>query len=97
MGGFMNFVERVRRDNSMLGSFLPEARGFVDGEGRVILQFENEFAISMLKNDTAVLAAALCAELKRPITPNDIIFEVPDSKSAATDTVLDELLGTVEP
>ncbi len=97
MRGYMNFVERVRRENSMLGSFLPEARGFVDSEGHVILQFENDFAISMLKSDTAVLAAALSAELKRPVSSNDILFEVPDSKAVAGDTVLDELLGTVEP
>ena len=97
MRGYMNFVERVRRDNSMLGSFLPDGRGFIDGEGHIILQFENEFAISMLKNDTAVLAAALCAELKRPVTPNDILFEVPDRSSAAADTVLDELMQSVEP
>ncbi len=92
MRGYMNFVERVRRENGMLGSFLPEAKGFTDEQGRVILQFQNDFAISMLKSDTATLAAALTAELKRPVSPADIVFEVPSKESAVKDTVLDDLL-----
>ncbi len=96
MRGYMNFVERVRRDNTMLASFLIDGRGFIDEAGHVVLQFQKEFAITMLKGDLSRLASALSAELKRPISENEIILEAQSAASHTTDTVLDDLLNAAE-
>ena len=96
--GFMNCVERVRRENSMLASFLQDARMFTDEAGRVLCRLQNDFALMMLQEPAArdILARALTAELKRPIDPASLAFEIPDAASEAADTVLDDLLGAAE-
>ncbi len=96
--GFMNCVERVRRENSMLASFLTDARVFTDEAGGVVIKLENDFARMMLEEPSAreLLSRALGAELKRSVSPDALVFEIPDPAKDAADTVLDELLGSAE-
>ena len=92
--GFMNCVERVRRENSMLASFLPDARACLDDSGRVIIQLANSFAQMMLDEASArdLLCRALAPELKKAPNPSQLLFEVPDGEGQTKDTVLDDLL-----
>ncbi len=98
MRGYMNLVERMRRENPMYASFLPDARGYTDAEGHVILQFKNDFALMMLGEEgKAALARSLCAELKRPVTPSDILLQVCDTDAPDDESGdLDELLNAAE-
>ena len=91
--GFMNCIERIRRENTMLASFL-DGRAFLDDDGHVILQLTNSFAPVMIDNqkDREAICRAIAPEIKKSITPSDILFEIPSEKATATDTVLDDLL-----
>ena len=91
--GYMNCIERVRRENTMLASFL-DGRAFLDESGRVILQLNNSFAptICDTPQDKETICRALAPEIKRTLTPSDIIFEIPNESVTVTDTVLDDLL-----
>lgn len=95
--GFVNCVERIRRSNSMLASFLESAKAFFDEQGRVVVQLPNAFTKSLLENDrdSKLLADALSAELQKELTARDIILEVPDPGRSAADTVIDDLLSAV--
>ena len=44
----------------------------------------------------ALLARALSAEMKRPLDPQSLIFEVPDASNTVKDTILDDLLEAAE-
>jgi len=92
--GYMNCIERIRRENSMLASFISDARAFLDDGGRVVLQLPNPFAQMMLEqgDGLSVLCRALSAELQREVTPDAVLVEVPDANTQKTDTVLDDLL-----
>ena len=96
--GFMNCVERVRRENPLLGSFLSETRVFTDEQGRIVLQLPSEFAHNMLSTDSAkaTLARALSAELKHPVDVRTMIFELTSATAAQQDTILDDLLEAAE-
>ena len=92
--GYMNCVERVRRENSMLASFLEDGKVFLDDNGKVILQLSNPMALFLLEKpeDKALLCRALAPELKKAPAPNDLILETPDQRPDVRDTVLDDLL-----
>ena len=96
--GFMNCVERVRRENAMLAPFLDGVKAYTDGENRVIFQFSNEWARDMFSSaeKRTLLARALSAEMKRPLDPQSLIFEVPDASNTVKDTILDDLLEAAE-
>ena len=96
--GFVNCVERVRRENSMLASFLDSARAFLDDEGRMLIHAESVFAQMMLEPRDAreLIARAASLELGRPIAPEAIAIEVPEKAAEETDTVLDDLLSAAE-
>lgn len=96
--GFMNCVERVRRENAMIASFLPDVKAYTDEAGRVICKIQNDFALGMLEtaDARASLARAIGAELKRPVDPTAIVFELPDPKTENNDTFLDDLLEAAE-
>ena len=96
--GFMSAVERVERENTMIASFLQNARALTDGEGRVVLQVENAFAEMMLDpaDSRALIARALSAELGKQIAPAALLFEVQDADNDKKDTVLDEILSAAE-
>ena len=91
--GYINCIERIRRENAAIASFL-EGKAFLDDSGRVILQLANSFAPTMIGNpkDKDMLCRALSVELKRSISESDLIIEVPEESAAKTDTVLDDLL-----
>ncbi len=92
--GFMNCVERVRRENSMLASFLTDAKAFLDASDRVVVRLRDAFSLMMLDNPAGkdALCRAIAPEVKKMPTPGDILLEIPDPKENATDTVLDDLL-----
>ena len=96
--GFINCVERVRRENSMLASFLADGKAFLDEGENVVLQLVDPFAITMI--DTADGRAAICRaiapELKKMPTPAQLIFETRGGGEKATDTVLDDLLEAAD-
>ena len=96
--GFIGAVERVERENTMLGSFLQSARAFTDSEGHTLIQLESAFAEMMLTpaDSRALIARALTAELGKQIAPASIIFEVQDTENNQKDTVLDEILSAAE-
>ena len=95
--GFANCVERVRRENSMLASFLTEAKAFLNEAGKPVIQLQNDFALSLLDpaKERALLAGALSAELKQSFAPGDLILEAPDGQETG-DTVIDDLLSAAE-
>ena len=91
--GYMNCIERIRRENTMLASFI-DGKAFLDESGRVILQLPNSFALTMIDNpkNKETICRAIAPEIKKSISPNDVIFETPEETAAVTDTVLDDLL-----
>ena len=95
--GFADCVERVRRENSMLASFLEEAKAFLDETGKPVIQLQNEFALSLTDTarERALLAGALSAELQKSFAPGDLILEAPGA-AETRDTVIDDLLSAAE-
>ncbi len=96
--GFMNCVERMRRDDMMLGTFLAEAKAFTLDDGKIVIQHTVEWALNMLQAARAktMLARAFSAELKRPVDPQSFIFEIKTDADSAGDTVLDDLIEAAE-
>ena len=94
----MNCVERVRRENAMLAPFLDGVKAYTDEQNGVIFQFSNEWARDMFTapEKRALLARALSAEMKRPVDPQTLIFEVPSASTTTQDTILDDLLEAAE-
>lgn len=95
--GFANCVERVRRENSMLASFLEEAKAFLDEAGKPVIQLQNDFALSLIDTaqERALLAGALSAELQQSFAPGALILEAPGA-TESRDTVIDDLLSAAE-
>ena len=94
----MNAVERVERENTMVASFLQNARAVTDSDGTVILQLGDALSEMMLDpaDSRALIARALSAELGKQIAPASIVFEVADAENDKKDTVLDEILSAAE-
>ncbi len=92
--GFMNCMERVRREDVMLASFLGNTRAFLEDSGRVILQLPGAFAMTMADTPASkeLLCRCIAPEIKRPLVPADLVFEIPDENAPVKDTVLDDLL-----
>ena len=92
--GFMNCVERVRRENTMAASFLTDARAFLDESEQIVLQLPNAFAEIMLNEQSTkeLLCRALAAELKKDASTVKLLLEVSDEQTQSKDTVLDDLL-----
>jgi DNA polymerase-3 subunit gamma/tau len=91
--GFVNCVERIGRENALLAAWLKNARAYLTGDGRPLLQLPNAFAVSMVEQNggRATLARALSAELHRDVQEKDLIFEASGARNEAPDTLLDEL------
>ena len=96
--GFMNCVERMRREDALLGTFLAEGRAFTTEDGRVVIQHDNDWALDMLQaaSAKAMLSRVFSAELKRPVDAQSFVFEVKSAKESASDTILDDLLEAAE-
>ena len=92
--GFMNCVERVRRENVMLASLLTDTRAYLDENEQVVIQIFNPFAEVMLNDDAAkaLLCRAIAPELKRDVSKIKLLLEMVDGRSQQADTVLDDLL-----
>ena len=92
--GYMNCVERVRRENSMLAPFMEGGKLFLDDQGRAILQLADSFQLMMADTPEyrRLLCRALAPELKKTPSPAELILEAPDETVKARDTVLDDLL-----
>lgn len=92
--GFMNCVERIRRENSMFASFLTDAKAFLDERDRVVIRLRDAFALMMLDTPAGKdsICRAIAPELKKMPVPTDILLEIPDPAETAADTVLDDLL-----
>ncbi len=92
--GFVNCVERVRRENSMLAPFVESAKAFVDDSNTVVIRLADDFAKSMLElySGGELLRRALSAELKRELGRQELVLEVADQNADKTDTVLDDIL-----
>ena len=96
--GFINCVERVRRDNQMVASFLDEARAFFDEQKRVVVILPSSFAEMMLESGGGrdLLRRALCVELQREVADRDLIVEVAEPTAATKDTIIDDILSAAE-
>lgn len=96
--GFANCVERIRRSNSMVASFLVDARAYLDEAGRVVVVLPNSFAEMMLERQGGrdVLRHALCLELQREVPDRDLLVETADSGAIKNDTVIDDILSAVK-
>ncbi len=96
--GFINCVERVRRDNAMVASFLDEARAFLDEQKRVVVILPNAFAEMMLEGGGGrdMLRRALCLELQREVADRDLIVEVASAETAKKDTIIDDILSAAD-
>ncbi len=92
--GYMNCVERVRRENTMLAPFLEEGKAFLDDDGKVVLQLVNPMAPMMLDTpaNKALLCRAIAPEIKRAPTPAELILETIGERETVRDTILDDLL-----
>ena len=96
--GFINCIERIRRDNSMLASFIGEARAYLDEQKRVVVILPSAFAEMMLEQNGGrdVLRRALSVELSREVRDGELIVEVQGAPSAKNDTVIDDILSAAE-
>ncbi len=96
--GFINCVERVRRDNQMVASFLDEARAFFDEQKRVVVILPSSFAEMMLESGGGrdLLRRALCIELQREVADRDLIVEVAEPTAVTKDTIIDDILSAAE-
>ncbi len=96
--GFINCVERVRRDNQMIASFLDEARAFFDEQRRVVVILPNSFAEMMLESGGGrdILRRALCVELQREVADRDLIVEVLTPTATQQDTIIDDILSAAD-
>ena len=98
MRGFINCVERIRRENAMLASFLSDARAYLDEQKRVVVILPNAFAEMMLEQNGGrdVLRHALCLELAREVHDNELLVETRDAPRAKNDTIIDDILSAAE-
>ncbi|MBR2010278.1 MAG: DNA polymerase III subunit gamma/tau [Clostridia bacterium] len=98
MRGFINCIERIRRENAMLASFISDARAYLDEQKRVVVILPNAFAEMMLEQNGGrdVLRHALCLELAREVHDRELLVETADAPSAKNDTIIDDILSAAE-
>ena len=98
MRGFVNCVERVRRTNSLVASFLTDARAYQDEGGRVVVMLQNPLAEMMIERQGGrdALRHAICLELQRELPDRDLLLETAAAGTAKNDTVIDDILSAVE-
>ena len=88
-------VERVTRQSGMAASFLKTAACYTEGESRVIIRFDNDFALMMIDRGDAkdILRGALSVCLQREVKERDLVCEVKprESEANALDEIIEEL------
>ena len=89
-------VERVIPQSGMAASFLKTAQAFTEGENRVIVRFDNDFALMMIDRGDAkdILRGALSVCLQREVKDRDLICEVKPKTAEAN--ALDEIIEELE-
>ncbi len=92
--GFANCVERIERDNPLLGAWLRDVRACLTEGGKPLLQMPSDFALQMVEQNDGrrLLARAIGAELQREVPEKDLIFEVSSDKDGQKDALLDDLI-----
>ncbi|MBE6589580.1 MAG: DNA polymerase III subunit gamma/tau [Ruminococcaceae bacterium] len=93
---WMEVVERVSRSAPMVASFVKASRAFTTEDSRVIVRFDNDFAMRMMEQDASRdrLRAAVSAVLRREVGDRELIFEVVGK--AADRSVIDEIIEASE-
>jgi hypothetical protein len=88
-------VERVTRQSGMAASFLKTAQAYTEGESRVIVRFDNDFALMMIDKGDAkdILRGALSVCLQREVKEKDLVCEVKPraNEASALDEIIEEL------
>ena len=92
---WVEIIGSISRTSQPLAALLNGSRAYLDPDGKVIIRFENSFAIFMIERDKSkdIIRSTLISELGRDLRESDIIFEEqPKEKPAADDeTIFDEL------
>ena len=93
---WMEVVERVSRSAPMAASFVKASRAFTTEDERVVVRFDNDFAMRMMEQDEARdrLRAAVSAVLRREVGDRALIFETvgkTDNRS-----VIDEIIEAAD-
>ena len=93
---WMEVAERVGRSAPMTASFIKNSRAFTTEEGRVIVRFENDFALHMLEQGSSKdhLRSAVSAVLRREVQDRDLIFEVVGKREEGSP--IDEILEALD-
>ena len=92
----MEVAERVGRSAPATASFVKNTRAFTTEDGRVIVRFENDFALHMLEQGSAKdhLRSAVSSVLRREVLDRDLIFEVVGKREEGSP--IDEILEALD-
>ena len=76
MRGWNEVAEKAAAGDMSVLPFLKMARAFCDGTSKIYVRFPNDFARGMVEKSNARngIVAALCIQLKRTVTPEDVVF-----------------------
>ncbi len=93
---WMEVVERISRSAPMTASFVKASRAFTTEDGKVIVRFDNDFALHMMEQDESRdrLRAAVSAVLKREVGDRMLMMETADRTEAKS--VIDEIVDASE-
>ena len=93
---WMEVVERVSRSAPMTASFVKASRAFTTEDAKVIVRFDNDFAMRMMEQDEARdrLRAAVSAILRREVGDRELIFEA--SGRSEDRSLIDEIIESTE-
>ncbi|MBQ8309908.1 MAG: DNA polymerase III subunit gamma/tau [Clostridia bacterium] len=93
---WMEVVERVGRSAPMTASFVKSSRAFTTEDDRVVVRFDNEFAMRMMEQDESRdrLRAAISAVLRREVGDRALIMEV--AGKTEDRNVIDEIIEATE-
>jgi len=93
---WMEVVERISRSAPMTASFVKSSRAFATEDGKVIVRFENPFAMQMMEQGDARdrLRAAISAVLRREVGDRMLLLEVAGKKEAHS--VIDEIIEAAD-
>ena len=91
-------VARVGEQNPMVASFFKQAKAYTTEDGKVVIKFNNDFAVNMTKqgNTPETLRAALAVAMGHPIPSDGIISEVETDKKTSAGDMLDLILEAAE-
>ncbi len=78
MRGWNEIAEKAAAGDMSVLPFLKMAKAFTDASGKIYVRYPNDFVKGMVESSDAVngILAALCINLGREISPNDVIFGI---------------------